>query len=225
MEKIIKGLNAIIIAICSFIIIVNLIHYFQVRYSKEVVFSDNNKIYKETLDDIDNNLDKFDLTNYNGKLTKGFLNDVYANLNNCLVKLKAMTFLDYTGTKRVNIKDIARMYNNYIANECSEEMRWFYDLNDSKDYTSLDRAQFTKIAPYIQKFTYLYLFAGPDTWEYLIENSHYYLHLYSYPNYAPGTDPLASNYWQMLYASSREADVIEELSDWLLDEIGGGNNE
>lgn len=117
----IKTLAVVLISIATFGIIINIIHFIEIRKTEVVNFDHINQInlFKDTLKRTKIIINKIDINNYVGNMSTEDLSTFNINIKTCLNKLESAAILNYKGEKLLTIKDKYILYMDSQKNECT----------------------------------------------------------------------------------------------------------
>jgi hypothetical protein len=219
--------NIAIVAICCFGIIINMLHYVEVRREANIDFDIHYNNFATKVEGIRETLGNVDIENYNGDLSKLFLNEVEDNLTSCLKKIESSYMFSFQGRQKVDIKDIYNIFNDLnFQKGCSEEFSWFFTVKDKEGYGAIEREQFRIIAPFLERMVFLNLVNSikieDDLWR---TNSYHIIFPFGFSEQDRTARNIHLNYLSMVWKNNVNLSIVWELSNWLLLETDGGNSE
>ena len=212
--------TGLVFAFASFYLLANLYHFFELK--KDYYTDFNNELIVANIDEtmrmIKNNTEKFNSTNYKGKVPTNTMILIGNNLNNCVSSFNNYTVQEMRNKNKITIVDVYKLresYENDILNQCVvNNLHWLTTVDSSYGTYLLNNKEITKL--YMDTLlTSSTAYLKKD----LLNNSSYYYNT-SIASISV-LDNTRDGFFEVMDAYNRVAKLVLYVSEWYKTEAEG----
>ena len=214
------SLMGLVFAFASFFLIINLYH--QSEVSKTYTFSANDTSLANLNTTLAHSKELLEVnaSNYHGSLTEFQVSTADKYLNQCLIALDNDIYKEVSKRRTITILDVYELreaYENQVLADCYPKLLWFADAENQgfkNDYL-IQNENVLKLYLDDMKVRTNYLKSD------ILNNSSYFFNTNLSSNIIRHN--VREGFYETLTAYQDVASLVEELSSWYHDEVGGGS--
>lgn len=199
-----------------FLLFINFYHFKEVNnyYVKDDGDLEVLSEFKNSLDEINNNINSFNPNTYNGVNNAYTLSIIKSKLDSCVNNINDKQVLNILSKKKIDINDVyilQKKYQNNVVNECL--VKQLYDLVDE------DEMLFGKTKPFIKDNINQLRYSSDYLKNNLKNNSSYFFN--SDNSKLNVFDVTKDSYFQVLVYYRQSIQFVKDISIWYRDLVVG----
>lgn len=212
-----KILSTTILVLVGFGIIINIIHFFEIRESEVVNFDSTNlESIRLNLDETKSIVNNLDIDSYNGNISDEHLNILMDNINISYNNLRNLTILNYSGNKKLTVKDKFNIIFDNVNNSNITSFANSYAIiskydKDLKDIKSL-----------MMPNMYINMLSLGTVEMKIINNFNYRINNYTLWYMS---NPINNDIEIIISYYHNQSESLKFITNWLSKELRGENNE
>lgn len=212
----------IIFAYSSFYLLLNFYHAKELKrsFSYDAKEDSNYMSVLEKMDQVQINLTQFNAANYKGSVPVHYLLNIQGRLENCRKQFSNEAYLNLQNKQEITFQEVGNLrdsFQNNILSTCLVEQ--LYDMAVTDETDRFPIASLKRIAPYVELNIKELLNSTNYLSTDLLNNSIYHFTTEHTNNNL--FNKLKFSYSELLSSYNKSADLLLQLSEWFVMEIGG----